>query len=139
MEQKIEILDFEDKKMKDNGDFTRFRTSDGMMSAFDAEIIKTLKNSSGTITVDISTSGDGKWKTIREIISDKTSDNGNKPQEIIRVTVDDSKIQNERNKTAGVAYRFATDLVNNGRIDMDELNATAKGIHTGMKELAEKQ
>ena len=67
-EEKINLIieDFEDKTSTAGKAYTRFKTDQGWMSAFDSKTIGPLKESKGkNVSVTIGTSADGKFKNIR--------------------------------------------------------------------------
>jgi len=67
MKTQIKIKSHEDKTSKEGKDYTRFNTSQGWVSAFDSEIIEELKKGEGrTVSVELATSEDGKFKNIRK-------------------------------------------------------------------------
>lgn len=67
MKTQIKILKHENKTSKEGKDYTRFNTSAGWVSAFDGEIIDELKKGTGrTVSVELATSEDGKFKNIRK-------------------------------------------------------------------------
>ena len=57
--QKLEILDFEDKKTQAGQRYTRFKTSAGWMSCFNVKAAEELKKkeNQGTVSVDVKTVG----------------------------------------------------------------------------------
>ncbi len=59
MKKNLEILDYEDKKTKDNKRYVRFKTSDGWMSCFDSLSNDKLKEFEGkTACCEVVVSGD---------------------------------------------------------------------------------
>jgi hypothetical protein len=67
----IEIEDFEDKKSQNGKRYTRFKTSQGWMSAFEKDIIDALKEREGEIVcVEIAVDEEKGFKNIRKFIGD---------------------------------------------------------------------
>lgn len=69
MKTQIKILKHEDKTSKEGKDYTRFNTSKGWYSVFEADIIEDLKKLENTkryASVEVTESDDGKWKNIRK-------------------------------------------------------------------------
>jgi len=68
--ENIEILDFEDKKTQGGKSYTRFKTSQGWMSCFDAKSINDLKKkvNQGMVTVDLTESGE--FKNIKKFLGE---------------------------------------------------------------------
>lgn len=67
----ITIDDFEDKKSQNGKRYTRFKTSQGWMSAFEKDIIDALKsedNEGKTLEVEIAIDEDKGFKNIRKFI-----------------------------------------------------------------------
>jgi hypothetical protein len=65
----IEIEDFEDKKSQNGKRYTRFKTNDGWMSAFEKDIIDALKENEGEIvSVEIAIDEEKGFKNIRKFI-----------------------------------------------------------------------
>jgi hypothetical protein len=65
----VEIEDFEDKKSQNGKRYTRFKTSDGWMSAFEKDIIDSLKAAEGkTVCVEIAVDEEKGFKNIRKFI-----------------------------------------------------------------------
>ena len=65
MKKNLEILDFEDKKTKAGKRYTRFKTSDGWMSCFDAKTIEEAKKFEGKIA-SCEVSQAGEFQNIKE-------------------------------------------------------------------------
>lgn len=62
----LEIQDFEDKKAKTGTRYTRFKTDQGWMSAFDKDVIEKLKANEGkTVSVTIAVDEEKGFKNIR--------------------------------------------------------------------------
>ena len=68
MEKKnVKIEDFEDKKSVNGKRYTRFKTNEGWMSAFDKPVIEALKAQEGKIvSVSIAVDKEKGWQNIRE-------------------------------------------------------------------------
>lgn len=65
----IEIEDFEDKKSQNGKRYTRFKTNDGWMSAFEKDIIDALKENEGeVVSVEIAIDEEKGFKNIRKFI-----------------------------------------------------------------------
>jgi uncharacterized membrane protein len=65
----IEVQDFEDKKSQNGKRYTRFKTNDGWMSAFEKDIIDSLKANEGkTVYVEIAVDSEKGFKNIRKFI-----------------------------------------------------------------------
>jgi len=68
MKKCLEILDFEDKKTNAGKSYTRFKTSEGWMSCFDAKSNEELKrNKERSVNVEIIESGE--FKNIKKFLS----------------------------------------------------------------------
>jgi hypothetical protein len=71
----IEVQDFEDKKSQNGKRYTRFKTNDGWMSAFEKDIIDSLKKNEGkTVCVEIAVDDEKGFKNIRKFIGAASND-----------------------------------------------------------------
>lgn len=72
--ENIEILDFEDKKTQAGKSYTRFKTSAGWMSCFDAKSIPKLKQkvNQGPVSVDLIDSGE--FKNIKKVLGEESEE-----------------------------------------------------------------
>jgi len=65
----LKIEDFEDKKTKADKRYTRFKTSDGWMSAFGVDTIENLKQNVGKmVCVEIAVDAESGFKNLRKFI-----------------------------------------------------------------------
>jgi|TARA_R110000751_G_scaffold158095_6_gene263624 hypothetical protein len=128
----VNITDFEDGKTASGVDFCKFNTSEGMISAWDEVIIKTLKGQCGNdVEVEIQLSKDGKYKSVRKIVKVGEA----KPVPVVTAPVSRNAV--ESNKQAGVAMRYAVDLCISGKIQLSDIEVSASALHQSMKDLAE--
>lgn len=98
MEKKnLEIQDYEDKKSQAGKRYTRFKTNEGWMSAFDKEVVEKLKESEGkVVSVSIATDKERGFTNIRAFHG--------KPEENFHVEQKEIKIAPDRHATMYVSY-----------------------------------
>jgi len=126
----VKITNFEDGVTGAGANFTKFNTSQGLMSAWDEKIIKTLKAQCGNdVDLDVQSSKDGKYKNIRGIFEVGAE------QPLPTPTVNKNAV--ESNKQAGVAMRYAVELCIAGKIELEDIGTNAVALHQNMKDLAE--
>ena len=83
----LKIEDFEDKKTKADKRYTRFKTSDGWMSAFGKDTIEKLKEAEGkTVCVEIAVDEENGFKNIRKFIgpASENAEQGSIKPDVVR-------------------------------------------------------
>jgi len=106
-EQNIEIQDFEDKKSQGGRRYTRFKTSDGWMSAFDKDVIDKLKENEGKfVSVEVAVDEEKGFKNIRAFhgVAKGERDLQDKAEEIDEGKIEVIKIRDEFPKSMKVSY-----------------------------------
>jgi len=150
MVKKLEILDFEDK-MGANGRYTRFKTSKGWMSCFDRKTSEDLKEMEGKGSVSVNVKVNEKdGNTFTNITGISTGNEGDDdsssdsdtdvvPKEEFVPSAQMFKIHQEKAKQAGVAMRYAIDLLIANKIEVSELRKNFIAIHDMMIAVAYKE
>ena len=105
MKKSLKIEDFEDKTSKAGKPYTRFQTSEGWMSAFEADTISAIKQLNGKV-VSVEVAESGEFKNIRKCYGVVAGQEA----EVVRIAPAVSKPNNST--TMYVSY--AKDLVVSG-------------------------
>jgi hypothetical protein len=124
----LEILDFEDKKSEGGRRYTRFKTSQGWMSAFDKETIEKLKECEGkSASVTIAVDEEKGFKNIRKFhgVAEATA---KKPdEEVTEIKVEKIVTENKKNPQATMWESYAKDIfiasLNNSKEILNEESA----------------
>lgn len=81
----LSIEDFEDKKSQGGKRYTRFKTSQGWMSAFDKETIDKLKENEGKeVCVEIAVDEEKGFKNIRKFVGAAEESQKDEKPEVVR-------------------------------------------------------
>ena len=131
----LTIQEVEHKVSQAGKPYLRVKADGEWYSAFDKSVIEALEKSpTKAITVEMVTSGD--FKNIRKVYSEEVA-KALEVAESIPSSSGKKAVDKEASIRAGVAYRFAIDLVVAGKIAITDINLYATDLLEGMSKLAE--
>jgi len=162
---KIQITDYEDRISAQGKPFVVFKTSQGPMSCFEEDVADEIKESfkpDDWLVVEVKESKDGAFKNIRKVYDEaevvkmpkmmyesahkqaeqlKPSRSGGVNIQPIKAghtafALIPERANFEANKQAGVATRYAVDLIIAGKVKLESLETMAMAILETMKRLA---